>query len=48
MEYTMSKVQNQGDATTGREISRATGNFKKSKLFFIELTSLSSNKFTQL
>ena len=38
-------VQNQGDATTGREISRATGILLKKKLFLIELTSLSSNKF---
>ena len=38
-------VQNQGDATTGHEILRRLEYFKKSKLFFTELTSLSSYKF---
>ena len=40
MKYTM---QNQGDATTGREILRASRILLK--LFLIELTSLSNSKF---
>ena len=35
----------QCDATTGREISRATETLLEKELFFIELTPRSSNKF---
>ena len=35
MKYTMWTVQNEGDTTTGRKISRATGILYKSKLFYL-------------